>query len=135
MQEQRSPVEDGVTVAETFAPELSSLTRIRSFLRAQGAASRLSAACTEDLVLATSEAASNAILHADGTKIDVIWAQGDGSICVDVLDDGVFLRRVRSPGDVGGRGISLMIALMDEVSIREGTGRRPGTHVRLIKFC
>ena len=97
--------------------------------------SRLDPACTEDLVLAACEAASNAILHANGTSIRVTWAeQGDG-ICIEVRDDGVFLRRVRRPDDIGGRGVPLMVALMDEVGIREGTPADPGTEVRLIKRC
>jgi hypothetical protein len=34
---------------------------------------------------------------------------------------------------LGGNGIPLMTALMDEVSVRRGTARRPGTDVRLVK--
>jgi anti-sigma regulatory factor (Ser/Thr protein kinase) len=52
-----------------------------------------------------------------------------------VTDDGVFRRNPsHQPGD-GGRGVSLMKALVDEVSIREGTAQHPGTEVRLVKCC
>jgi hypothetical protein len=33
----------------------------------------------------------------------------------------------------GGHGIPLMMALVDEVTIHEGTSREPGTLVRLTK--
>lgn len=34
----------------------------------------------------------------------------------------------------GGHGIPLMMALMDEVVVREGTEEDPGTLVRLVKY-
>jgi anti-sigma regulatory factor (Ser/Thr protein kinase) len=34
----------------------------------------------------------------------------------------------------GGHGIPLMMALMDEVVVREGTEETPGTLVRLVKY-
>ena len=54
---------------------------------------------------------------------------------VEVRDLGVFKKRVLMPevGDQGGHGIPLMMALVDEVTIHEGTSREPGTLVRLVK--
>ncbi len=50
-------------------------------------------------------------------------------------DECVFQRRRPMPEIEGpsGRGILLMMAVMDEVTIREGNPREPGTQVRLRK--
>ena len=47
----------------------------------------------------------------------------------------MFLRRVPIPeiDRTRGHGIPLMMALMDEVGVSEGSDRRPGTTVRLVK--
>ena len=54
---------------------------------------------------------------------------------VMVQDEGVFDRKVPVPelDGTAGRGIPIMLALVDEVTIREGTPVRPGTQVRLRK--
>ena len=50
-------------------------------------------------------------------------------------DRGTFVRRVPIPefDRTSGHGIPLMMALMDEVGVKEGTTRAPGTTVRLVK--
>ena len=55
---------------------------------------------------------------------------------IEVEDDGVFRRRIPAPefDGQGHRGIPLMMALLDQVSISGGTEARPGTLVRLVKF-
>jgi anti-sigma regulatory factor (Ser/Thr protein kinase) len=91
-------------------------------------------ATVADVVLAVSEASANAILHTNTPTVEVTFGLGDEAVMVQIEDDGVFRRRVPIPElDGRGRGIPLMMALVDEVSIREGTPARPGTSVRLVK--
>ena len=52
-------------------------------------------------------------------------------------DDGIFRRRVPMPevdGEGGHRGIPLMMALLDQVSISGGTESKPGTRIKLVKY-
>jgi len=91
---------------------------------------------TDALVLAVSEACSNAILHSDSSEIAVTWAVFPDRVEILVKDDGLFHRRIPAPeldGD-GHRGIPLMMALLDQVGISGGTETRPGTTVRLVKY-
>jgi anti-sigma regulatory factor (Ser/Thr protein kinase) len=122
-------------VVRTFRSHPSSLYPVRQFIREQASANSLSQAVTDDVVLATSEACVNAVLHAATRTIKVTWRCAVGCAEVLIEDHGIFNRRVPIPEVNGpiGRGILLMTALMDEVTIREGTPRRPGTLVRLVK--
>jgi serine/threonine-protein kinase RsbW len=96
----------------------------------------LSKELSDDLALAVSEACANAILHAGGATITVGWLSDGERIEVEVRDEGIFRRRVPMPelDGQGGHGIPLMMALMDEVVVREGTEEDPGTLVRLVKY-
>jgi PAS domain S-box-containing protein len=71
-----------------------------------------------DLVLAANEAWQNALEHGTGfarTTVDVDLAVDDGQVSITVRDAG---RRERSPSDPDrGRGIEIMRALADEVSL------------------
>ena len=60
-----------------------------------------------------------------------------GRIEIRVEDKGVFDKRIPTglDGSEGGRGIPVMMALMDELSIREGRPDAPGTMVRLVKHA
>src|SRR6266511_3233974 len=107
---------------KSFRAHPSALFEIRQFVRDRAAAATLSEPITNDLLLAVSEAAANSIIHT--TTADI-----------EVRDQGVFRKRVRMPeveGE-GGHGIQLMMALVDQLTIEEGTQRRPGTLVRLVK--
>jgi len=89
----------------------------------------------EDLTLAVSEACANSIIHTTSPDIRVTWTRIDECVQIEVRDQGIFKRQVRMP-EIDGRGshgIPLMMALVDELSIREGTTARPGTLVRLVK--
>jgi serine/threonine-protein kinase RsbW len=122
-------------VVRTFRSHPSSLYPVRQFIREQASANSLSQAVTDDVVLATSEACVNAVLHASTRTIKVTWRCAVGCAEVLVEDEGIFNRRLPMPEMNGpsGRGILLMTAVMDEVTIREGTPRQPGTLVRLVK--
>lgn len=106
------------------------------FVRALATGAGLAERTTEDLVLAVSEACANAVLHSGSPDVEVGWTLHGDRVEVDVQDQGLFRRRVRLPGldGPGGFGIPLMAALTEELVIEEGTRRRPGTRVRLVKL-
>lgn len=118
-----------------FPTHPSALAEIRRWVREQAAAAGLSVKSTEELALAVNEAASNALLHSGSREIIVRWAARETEVVLEVRDRGVFKRRVRLPQieGPGGYGIQLMMSLMDQVEIAEGTARYPGTAVRLVK--
>ena len=118
--------------SRTFRAHPASLRLVREFVRSQATEADLDP-IADDLVLAASEAAGNAIVHAVGDQVDVRWRQTEDVIEMEVTDRGVFKRRVPVAMAEGGRGIFVMMALMDEVSIQEGQPGRPGTVVRLRK--
>lgn len=70
--------------------------------------------------------------HLSGDPAGVV--EVGNCVVVEVEDDGVFKERLPVPEleDTSGRGIHLMTAFVDEIAIREGTPRSPGTTVRLV---
>jgi anti-sigma regulatory factor (Ser/Thr protein kinase) len=88
-----------------------------------------------DLMLATTEAVSNAVLHGRGCAEDGairlrIQTTEDG-VFIEVCDCGLFTRRrVASQRSEGGRGIPIMSAVTDDFALLPGTG---GTRVRFGK--
>lgn len=89
----------------------------------------------DDLVLAVSEAATNTVLHTNSPHIEILLGVTAERVDLTIQDEGVFRRRVPMPEfDGHGRGIPLMMAVMDEVLVKEGTETSPGTLVRLTKF-
>ena len=123
------------TAGRTFPAKAESLPDARAFVRERAAASGLSEATTDDLLLAVSEACANAVLHSGSEEFEVEWRDGARVIEVEIRDRGTFRRRVRvaSVEGPGGFGIPLMTALADRVEISEGTPGDPGTRVRLTK--
>lgn len=119
----------------SFHAHPSSLSHVRDWVRRQSVDVGLSPRTTEELVLAVNEAAANAVLHSGSRDVTVNWRPLDEQIEVEIRDEGVFRRRVRvsEVDGPGGYGIPLMMSLADEVLITEGTARRPGTSVRLVK--
>lgn len=123
-------------LVRSFPAHPSRLTEIRTFVREQAVLAGFSNDAADDLALAVSEACANSIVHAGGSKITVSWRSDGERSEVEVQDEGVFHRRVPMPelDGQGGHGIPLMMALMDEVAVREGTEQDPGTLVRLVKY-
>ena len=123
-------------VAErSFPAEPAALRDIRRFVRDRALEARLAPDGVDELTLAVSEAATNAIRHTDTQRIRlVVIGEGD-CVIVEVEDQGVFDNHLPVPELDGpsGRGILLMMAFVDEVSIREGTPQEPGTIVTLVK--
>jgi anti-sigma regulatory factor (Ser/Thr protein kinase) len=120
---------------ETFRAHPSALYRIRSFVRDRANDSSLPAQMVDELALAVSEACANSIIHTTSPDVRVTWIDSGDCVEVEVLDRGFFKRQIRMPEITGqgSHGIALMMALVDELTIREGTPRRPGTLVRLVK--
>ena len=122
--------------SRTFSARKESLAEIRAFIRSLAEGVGLSDRTTEDLVLAVTEACANAVLHSGSRSLEVEWRLGAERIQVEIRDQGIFRSRVRVPSfeGPGGFGIPLMAALTEELDIEEGTRRRPGTRVRLVKW-
>lgn len=90
-----------------------------------------------DLKVAVGEACANAIEHGSphgrNNRIQIACAFENNCLVVEVIDEGVF--KPRFPAfdtqlNYRGRGIPFMLALMDEVEIKES---EEGTTVRLVK--
>ncbi len=118
-----------------FTADRGSLREIRQFIRERAARDSFST-YADKLVLAVSEACANSVVHTDSSRIEVRWRATQDRVEIEVEDDGVFRRRIPAPefDGQGHRGIPLMMALLDQVSISGGTEARPGTLVRLVKF-
>ncbi len=98
---------------------------LRSYLALQDAPVTAAA----DIVLATQEAAKNALRASLSRPVTVAAWMADGLVWVSVQDHGHGLaarlsRRCPSPWSTHGRGLCLMGALMDEVQIEHGRGTR-----------
>lgn len=114
----------------SFRSHPSSLAAIRALVRTS---TSVDERITADLTLAVSEAATNAVLHSGGSVVRISVAAVRGCLVVTVEDDGVFRYGGRPLDDGGGRGMAIIRALVDEVSIRKGTPERRGTRVRMVK--
>jgi anti-sigma regulatory factor (Ser/Thr protein kinase) len=122
------------THTRVFPAQPGALAGLRGFLRERCAEAGLSGSVADDVILAASEACSNAVMHSGGRSFQIAWRHRGDRLEVRVRDQGRFSRSVATdPERHGGNGIPLMTALMDEVTVRRGTARRPGTDVRLVK--
>jgi anti-sigma regulatory factor (Ser/Thr protein kinase) len=87
-----------------------------------------------DLMLATTEAVSNAVLHGQGCAENSIRLRihtAEDGVFIEVCDCGRFSRRrVATERSEGGRGIPIMSAVTDDFELLPGTG---GTRVRFGK--
>jgi anti-sigma regulatory factor (Ser/Thr protein kinase) len=124
-----------VSTIHSFRAHPSALFEIRQFVRQLAGDANLPTQAINDLVVAVSEACANSMLHTSTPEIKVTWTVQRDCVEIKVRDEGVFRRRVPMPelDGRGGHGIPLMMALVDEISIREGTEAKPGTLVRLVK--
>ncbi len=131
----RPATNTSLPVIQSFRAHPSALYEIRRFVRERAGQSSLPPQMAEDLTLAVSEACANSIIHTTSPDVRVTWITADDCVQIEVRDRGIFKRQVRM-AEIDGRGshgIALMMALVDELSIREGTAARPGTAVRLVK--
>src|SRR5690348_6262829 len=106
------------------------LGEIRAFVAGLATAAGITGAELHRIVLATNEAATNAIEHSGSDVVRVGWEHGDQGAWITVADEGVF-------GATGGGaddrrwGLKVVLALADEVTVRAGRPGEPGTTVRI----
>jgi serine/threonine-protein kinase RsbW len=116
---------------------------VRGFVETVCQVADLDQATTDAVVLATNEAASNAIRHAHRNcpeaLVQIECRVGTACIEIRLLDEGEPFDLASVPDldpaevRVGGRGIFLMRALMDELDCRP-RGKR-GNALRMVKHC
>jgi len=118
----------------TFPASASALTAVRAFIRERADDLSFVPEVTEDLVLAVSEACTNAVLHSRSSQIEVTWRPLEDGAEVRVRDVGIFQRPPLNSDWIptSGFGIPIMKSLVNEMSIERGTERKPGTLVRLV---
>jgi anti-sigma regulatory factor (Ser/Thr protein kinase) len=119
--------------AREFPAEPDALGEVRAFLRERCREGGLAGADADDVVLAVSEASSNAVLHSGSSVFRVTWQRRGERLEIRIRDEGRFDRTIPDGERRGGNGLPLMTALMDEVTVRRGSALRPGTEVRLVK--
>jgi anti-sigma regulatory factor (Ser/Thr protein kinase) len=116
----------------TFPTVADSVPTVRRWVIALAEEASFNKVAT-DLALAVTEAASNAVRHSGSESLTVLWQAQDNHVVIEVSDEGTYAEHVASPHQLGGLGLTVMTAVMDEVSILRGTGDREGTRVRLVK--
>ena len=123
----------------TIPSELRMLTVARAFIEAVCQVNNLDKATTHAIVLATSEAASNVIRHAHCSRpeaqLQIQCALGPDQIEIRLLDEGDPFDLATVPQldpseiRVGGRGVFLMRALMDEIFCQPRQERGNALHM------
>ena len=130
-----SPVPPTVALRIPCSPEYVSVAR----LTISAVASRMNFGIDDidDLKLAVGEACANAIEHAAEGDIDIICTMEPDQLVLSVKDCGIGFDpgapRVEPVDEppVGGLGLILIQALMDDVQIHSDPER--GTEVRMVK--
>ncbi|MDI6816516.1 MAG: ATP-binding protein [Actinomycetota bacterium] len=121
----------------TIATNYEHISRAREFVLNLARAAAIGDEAIDDIVLATVEAVTNAIRHANSAYVMVEVSRSSDSIVVRVIDDGRGFDTCPDTcefpclEDLGGRGIPLMHHLMDDLSINSEPGK--GTEVVLLK--
>jgi serine/threonine-protein kinase RsbW len=114
---------------EAAAAEPPATAEVRAVVGEVAAASGLSDDDRFGLQLAATEALANALRHGAGEAVEVSVEVAEDAIEVEVADRGVF-RPEPSLESEGGRGLPLMVALVDEVQFARTD---EGTRVRMRK--
>jgi anti-sigma regulatory factor (Ser/Thr protein kinase) len=92
-------------------------------------------AALQDLKLAITEACANAVVHSGTQEIRISVRFVDSCIEVVVEDDGIYRELLSSVDDDSDahRGLALMAALVDDLTLYPGTSSSAGTTVRMRK--
>lgn len=115
----------GITGREirfTFPSQPGELRGVRERVRACARANGFNDSEIFEIEVAVGEATANAIEHGDGSPVAVVCDPSNTSLIITVTSSGPFKKRLPSIGeeeDFRGRGILLMLALMDRVTIDE----------------
>ncbi|MFC6880478.1 MULTISPECIES: ATP-binding protein [Actinomadura] len=90
--------------------------------------------CVEDILVATSEACTNAVQHARASgNYEVVGYVDDGACMLKIMDWGRGLRGAEEDRGMlseSGRGIRIMRALVDDLSIDSSPERGTVVHLR-----
>jgi anti-sigma regulatory factor (Ser/Thr protein kinase) len=115
----------------------SNLAKVRKFIEQLSQQCGFNEADVFDIKVAVGEACANAIEHGSpkGKKniVKIRFSFRNNCLVIEVTDQGVFKPRfpsLDSQLNYRGRGIPFMLALMDDVEIRESEN---GTTVKLVK--
>jgi anti-sigma regulatory factor (Ser/Thr protein kinase) len=125
---------NGAIATRRFAADSRALTLVRRFI-AEEATRYTFTASVHDLQLAVTEACANSILHSGTTEFRVSINPVGSCLEVTIEDDGVYRRKIPIPeaDGTGHRGLHLMAAMVDGLTLQRGSEGRPGTVVRLVK--
>ena len=103
--------------------DLSLLRVLRRELTSWLEAAGVAESARDSIVLATHEAAANAIEHAQlGSEVSVRGLRDDHELMVMVTNTGTW-KKSRHDDDARGRGVALMKALMSEIDVRAESRR------------
>ena len=134
--DERASEGNGAGHSMVFPANVNALRDIRKYILDQGVQATLPKEIVFDLVIAASEACTNSVLYSESSEVEIGWSVEPTRVEVTIEDRGVF-RSGYLIGDDGqpvrGRGMAVMLALMDEVVFRPGTAEQPGTRVRLVR--
>ena len=114
----------------------ASAAKARAFVREAAGEQGVGERAVWDLMLAVTEAVTNAIVHGQGcaenSAIRLLIEGSERGLYVEVCDCGRFVPRSEPPAKDGlsGRGIPLMSAVTDDFELMPETG---GTRVRFGK--
>lgn len=131
------------TYSLTIPSDLCLLSTARNFVESVGICCGLEPALVRSLVLVTGEAVSNIIRHAHRqqptAKIQVLFQVGPDSVALSFLDEGdpfdISSVPHFNPGElrIGGRGVYLMRALMDDLRCCPRDLGQHGNCLRMVK--
>ncbi|WP_018654547.1 ATP-binding protein [Actinomadura flavalba] len=92
--------------------------------------------CVDELLLALSEGCTNAVQHASGASGYEVVARIDGGVCVlEITDFGAATGETSLTGETdqmaeSGRGLRIMRALVDDLTIDSSPDRGTVVHLR-----
>jgi serine/threonine-protein kinase RsbW len=112
------------------------LSEARALLRGLAGQVGFSSGTTEEVLVAVMEACNNAIEHSGSSEWRLAWRVWNNTCLeLEVQDDGRFKEPLPLPEArmARGRGMLLMMALMDSVTVRKGTEGDPGSAVRMVR--
>ena len=127
----RACTQRGIEPFETSLPlDLFQLRALRHDLTAWLDGIHVVGGVSDEIVLATHEAAANAIEHAEkGSDVTVRGVRDDDKIIIVVMNSGTW-KKPRPASELRGRGLALMKRLMSELEIQVKSER---TVVRMRK--